>query len=450
MTSHNDTIAAISTPVGTGGISVIRISGDNCFDILKAILDSKTPIDEFESHNIYFSRIHSENQLIDEVLVSVFISPRSYTGEDVIEISCHGGRFLTQRVLETVLAAGARLAQPGEFTKRAFLNGKIDLTEAESVIDLIEAKTKKSQQAAIHRLQGKLHKDISSIIGKISALRTEIELDIDFSDQGLQQTTSQDIIRKAEAIYAEITSLVNSGDEGIILNEGFRVVIAGEPNSGKSTLFNKIMENERSIVTDIPGTTRDYIEEDISLQGYLLKLFDTAGLSKTKDIVGHAGIKKSYDIISKSHLILWVEDITQKTRKSIPIKVKNKDYITVKNKVDLLNSSNQFEQDNENVIFISALKDAGISQIKSRIIQRVDLGKYDTSHGLISNTRQLAAAKKCQNRIKQAIQAARDNKGLEFIAFDLRDASEALEEIIGKITKEEIINSIFDRFCVGK
>lgn len=448
MQNLTDTIVAISTPPGIGGISIIRISGENAINVLSKSYKGKIAPKDFKTHSIYFGKIFDNIQLVDEVLVSVFIAPHSYTGEDVIEISCHGGNFVTQLILQIMLRNGARMALPGEFTKRAFLNGKMDLTEAEAVIDLIQAKTKHSQEAAIYQLEGKLYSSIQKILERITLLRSEIELDIDFSDQGLEYKTEEELIKEFKDIKKEISLLVNTGDEGIILSEGYRIVIAGEPNAGKSSLFNKIIENERAIVTEIPGTTRDYIEEDIALKGYLIKLFDTAGMRKSKDEIEKVGIEKSVDIIKQAHLILWVHDITASKRFSIKKRLKDKDVIEVFNKIDLVKEKKK--SDDPNIAFVSALSGEGISELKNKIIRRIDLGKYDISHGLISNTRQLAAAKKSLQSINQAIKITQKKLGLEFIAFDLREASEALEEIIGKVTSEDIINSIFARFCVGK
>ena len=449
MQNQTDTIVAISTPAGTGGISIVRLSGADSIQILSKSYQGKTSPKNFKNHSIYFGKVFDGNQLIDDVLVSVFIAPHSYTGEDVIEISCHGGNFVTQQILQIMLRNGARMAMPGEFTKRAFLNGKMDLTEAEAVIDLIQAKTKHSQEAAIYQLEGKLYSSIKSMLDRITELRCEIELDLDFSDQGLEYKSTEEFIIELKDIKKKMSLLVNTGDEGIILNEGYKVVIAGEPNAGKSSLFNKIVENERAIVTDVPGTTRDYIEEDIALEGYLVKLFDTAGMRKGKDRIEKVGIEKSVDIIKQADLILWVHDITVNLANVLNFrKVLNKDVIEVFNKIDLVKEKKK--SDDPNIAFVSALSGKGVSDLKKKIINRIDLGKYDISHGLISNTRQLAAAKKSLTAIKQAIKTTQKNLGLEFIAFDLRETSEALEEIIGKVTSEEIINSIFDRFCVGK
>ena len=446
MTTHTDTIAAVSTPPGIGGISVIRISGSDCAEILEEIFKTNVSAKEMQSHHIYYGKIFDENSLIDEVLVSIFKKPNSFTGEDVLEISCHGGSFVTKRVLQTVLKNGARHAEKGEFTKRAFLNGKIDLTEAEAVIDLIQASTKHSLESALFQLEGKLHKSIKLILDDISTIRAEIELDIDFSDQGLGQKKYEDYLNIIQDIKASIEKLIVTAHEGLILHDGYRVVIAGPPNAGKSSVFNKIIENERAIVTEIPGTTRDYIEEDIALEGYLIKIFDTAGLRKRTDKIEQFGIEKAYKILKKAHLILWIEDCTVSRETSIP-SFEGAKLISVMNKSDLIDE-NEIEAGES--ILVSAKTGNGINELKHKVIENIDVSKYDLSDGLITNSRQLSAAEKSLSVIKQAIKTTKSKNGLEFIAFDLREASEYLEEIIGKISSEDIINSIFDRFCVGK
>lgn len=446
MMRHTDTIAAVSTPPGIGGISVIRISGSGCLDIIEKIFKSNTHSDNMQSHHIYYGKICNANLLIDEALVSVFKKPNSFTGEDVVEISCHGGSFVTQSVLQTILKNGARHAEKGEFTKRAFLNGKLDLTEAEAVIDLIHASTKHSLESALYQLEGKLYNSINQILEDITSVRSEIELDIDFSDQGLEHKKYQDYLAILKRIKSRIERLTTNAHEGLILHDGFRVVIAGPPNAGKSSVFNRIIENERAIVTDVPGTTRDYIEEDIALEGYLVKLFDTAGLRERADKVERFGIEKAYKILKDAHLILWIEDCSV-SRETPMLHFEGIQVISVLNKSDLIKKNNA---ENPGSILISAKTGKGIEELKKIIVENIDVSGEDIADGLITNSRQLGAAEKSLIAINQAIETTQAKKGLEFIAFDLHEASEYLEEIIGKISNEDIINSIFDRFCVGK
>jgi len=446
MTRHDDTIAAVSTSPGIGGISVIRISGSECSKILEKIFISHISVKEMKSHHIYYGKIYNENLLIDEVLVSIFKNPNSFTGEDVVEISCHGGAFVTQSVLQTIMKNGARHAEKGEFTKRAFLNGKMDLTEAEAVIDLIHASTKHSLESAIYQLEGKLYNSIDKILKDITSVRSEIELDIDFSDQGLEHKKYQDYLSILLGIKSRIEKLITTAKEGLILRDGFRVVIAGPPNAGKSSVFNRIIENERSIVTDIPGTTRDYIEEDIALEGYLVKLFDTAGLREKPEKIERFGIEKAYKILKDAHLILWIEDCSVSRETTLP-DFEGIQTISVLNKSDLIKKKYPV---NSSSILVSAKTGYGIEKLKKIIIDNIDVSGEDLADGLITNSRQLGAAEKSLNALNQAVETTKSKRGLEFIAFDLHEASEYLEEIIGKISNEDIINSIFDRFCVGK
>jgi tRNA modification GTPase len=448
MQETNDTIVAISTPPGRGAIAVVRMSGPESRNILARSFKGKTNPNNFKSHSIYLGKITSDTEIIDEVLISAFIAPHSYTGEDVIEIACHGGPFVAQEILHEMLRGGARLAQKGEFTLRAFLNNRMDLTKAEAVIDLIDAKTHHSREAAINQLEGKLYEAIKKILDKITELRSELELDLDFSDQGLEYSTTRHIVEELKEIKRELNSLIKTADEGMILNEGYKVAIVGEPNAGKSSLFNKIIENERAIVTQIPGTTRDYIEENIALEGYLIRLFDTAGIQETEDVLEKAGIERSFRVVANANLILRVHDITQTDQHPTMMDTYGKDIIEVFNKIDLLDISKRPIRDD--ALFVSALTGQGVDVLKKKIVDKIDLKNYDISQGMIANARQLAAAKISLSAINQAIKTAKEERGIEFVAFDLRDASEALEEIIGKVTSDEIINSIFERFCVGK
>ena len=307
MEYKNDTICAISTPAGTGGIAVVRVSGPKAIEVVDKLFRGKQPVSKFNSHQIRFGRIISDGEIIDEVYVSLFRKPRSYTGEDVIEISCHGSSFIAGRILELLLQ-DIRLAEPGEFTQRAFLNNKIDLTQAEAVSDLLQAKTRKSHRAAIEQLQGSLHNRIDLLLERITSLRTLLELEIDFLEQGLVETDRKKLSLEIDQLDKELRKLAATGAEGLILKEGFKISLVGAPNVGKSSIFNAFLETERAIVTPIPGTTRDYLEEAISLHGYLIRLFDTAGIRTTRDEIEEKGIKRSYDIIKQSHKILFISD----------------------------------------------------------------------------------------------------------------------------------------------
>lgn len=454
----DDTIAAISTALGLAGISIIRISGKNAFQTVEKILQNHKNLSALKTHTIHYDKIINHKKIVDNVLISIFKEPHSYTGENVVEISCHGGSYVTQNILKLILQNGARLAQPGEFTKKAFLNGKLDLTEAEAVIDIISAKTKHSHESAINQLEGKLSKKINEILKKIKDVRIQFELNIDFFEEDIHKKEESIILENLYQIKSELDDLIDKGEKGIFLQQGFTVAIVGEPNAGKSSIFNKLVENERSIVTEIPGTTTDYIEEDIALDGYLIKIFDTAGLTKGKTLVESIGIERSYDIIDKANLLLWVHDISEQSRttskgrlnKNIrdEIKVKNKDLIEIYNKIDLVSVDKRKEY--EGKLTTNALTGEGIDKVKQNIVKKIGISELDLSAGLISNTRQLAIVNISRNSINKAISSYKNKLGYEFTAFDLQQASESLEEVVGKITNEDMLNTIFNRFCIGK
>ncbi|KQC11351.1 MAG: hypothetical protein APR54_11035, partial [Candidatus Cloacimonas sp. SDB] len=307
MDYKTDTICAISTPPGTAGIAVIRVSGPQAISAVDHIFQGKRPLKELSSHKVVYGRIVDKAEIIDEVCASIFRNPHSYTGEDVVEISCHGNTFIANRILELLLRK-LRLAEPGEFTQRAFFNNKLDLTQVEAVGDLLQARTKKSHRAAMEQLQGSLHKKITALLERITALRIQFELEIDFPEQDNELTDQNELLQNFQEIGNDLSELAKTGDEGVILKEGLKICLVGAPNVGKSSIFNTFLDSERAIVTPEPGTTRDYLEEAISLNGYLIRIFDTAGIREAADQVEEMGIKKSYDIIRNSHKILFITD----------------------------------------------------------------------------------------------------------------------------------------------
>ncbi len=307
MEYSHDTISAISTPVGIGGISVLRVSGDTAIDVVSKIFEGKKDLINQPSHKAIFGRILEADKLVDEVIVTVFRSPHSYTGEDVVEISCHGSTFITNQIL-SILLRNTRLAEPGEFTQRAFLNDKIGLTQAEAVGDLLTAKTRISHQAAIQQYEGSLKNRIEKFLNHLTDFRTQLELEIDFLEQDLDEIDNHKLLQGLTTLHNDLEQLAKTGEEGLIIKDGLKVSLVGAPNVGKSSIFNSLLETERAIVTPIPGTTRDYLEEVISLNGYLVRIFDTAGLRETTDQIEKIGIKRSYEIIKNSHKVIFVID----------------------------------------------------------------------------------------------------------------------------------------------
>jgi len=451
MNYRSDTICAISTPIGTGGISVIRLSGPKAFEYTDKIFQGNKALKDLDSHRVIYGKIKDNSETIDEVYVSLFKKPRSYTGEDVVEISCHGNTFIANRILELLLLQ-ARLAEPGEFTQRAFLNNRIDLTQAEAVGDLLQARTKKSHKAAIEQLQGSLHNKIDGLLKKLTTLRTLLELEIDFLEQDLEDTDKNKILEELIDLKSDLRKLADTGEEGLILKDGFMVSLVGAPNVGKSSIFNSFLETERAIVTPIPGTTRDYLEEAISLKGYLVRFFDTAGIRKTTDQIEEIGIQKSYDIIKKSHKVLFIIDGKEnKTELKQLHKIISPDkIIKVINKADLYSKKEIDIFKKQDYIPCSTINADGLNDLKKVLLEQINIGDDELHSGILTNTRQIAAVKKAISTLEKAENSLINNLGPEFTAFDLKEASLALEEIVGIISTDDILNLIFSEFCIGK
>ncbi len=451
MEYKGDTISAISTPAGVGGISIIRVSGNKAIEVVDSIFHSKKPLQDISSHKAAFGRITDDEQLIDEVVVTVFKAPRSYTGEDVVEISCHGSTFITNRILE-ILLRKTRLADPGEFTQRAFLNDRIGLTQAEAVGDLINAKTRISHLAALQQYEGSLRQRIEKLLNIITEYRTLLGLEIDFWEQGLDALDKKNLIEKLNTLLQELEQLAKTGNEGIVLKDGLKVSLVGAPNVGKSSIFNAFLKTERAIVTPHPGTTRDYLEEAISLKGYLIRFFDTAGIRDTSDDIEKIGVQRSYEIIKESHKVLFIVDGKKNLKefKKLEKLVEPERIIKVLNKVDLLNKKEIKSFEENDYIPCSTIQKNGLQELKEVLLRDIEISEDDLHGGILTNTRQIAAVKRAIESIKKALSSLNSDMGLEFTAFDLKEASTALEEITGKITTDDILNQIFENFCIGK
>jgi tRNA modification GTPase len=451
MEYKGDTISAISTPAGVGGISVIRISGNKAIEVVDNIFHSKKSLPDIPSHKAVFGRIFDEDELIDEAVVTIFKAPYSYTGEDVLEISCHGSTFITNCILE-ILLRKTRLADPGEFTQRAFLNDRIGLTQAEAVGDLINAKTRISHLAALQQYEGSLRQRIEKLLDRITEYRTILELEIDFPEQGLDELNKKNFAEKVENLLQELEQLAKTGNEGMILKDGLKVSLVGAPNVGKSSIFNAFLKTERAIVTPHPGTTRDYLEEAISLKGYLIRFFDTAGIRDTSDDIEKIGVQRSYEIIKESHKVLFIVDGKENLKefKKLEKLVEPERIIKVLNKVDLLNKKEIKSFEENDYIPCSAIQKNGLQKLKEVLLRGIEISEDELYSGILTNTRQIAAVKRAIGSIKKALSSLNSDMGLEFTAFDLKEASTALEEITGKITTDDILNQIFENFCIGK
>ncbi|MFZ3122615.1 MAG: tRNA uridine-5-carboxymethylaminomethyl(34) synthesis GTPase MnmE [Thermodesulfovibrionales bacterium] len=464
----DDTIAAISTPLGEGGIGIVRLTGKDAIKIADRLFHSskgKTLFDS-ASHRIIhgFIKDSSTGETVDEVLVSVMRSPNTYTREDIVEINCHGGMSPLREALGLAVKHGARLAEPGEFTKRAFLNGRLDLSEAEAVLDLIRAKTDESRRIALEQLRGRLSEKILNLREQITKICVFIEACIDFPEEDIELASRKEIIESAEKILKELASLLKSYNEGRFFREGLAAAIVGKPNVGKSSLLNALLQKDRAIVTDTPGTTRDTIEEYLNINGLPLRIIDTAGIRESHDMAEKEGVKRSIRAMEDADLVIAVIDGSEPLKdEDIEVlgKTKGKNTIIVINKSDLISSEEQKSRRAEvnsalssyssRVINISAAKGDGIEELKETIFQSSVKNWEEQKEGVIvTNLRHKIAIQAAYDSLKNGIKAIETDKPLEIIAIEFRDALDRLGEIVGAVTTDDILNRIFSDFCIGK
>lgn len=445
-----DTIAAISSALGVGAISIIRISGDKSLDIINKIFDKD--LTNVKSHTIHYGHIIENNEIIDEVLVSIMLSPKTFTKEDIVEINCHGGINTTNKVLELVLSNGARLAEPGEFTKRAFLNGRIDLTQADGIMNLIEAKTDISRKLSINQLNGQVSNIIKELRTELVDIISNIEVNIDYPEyEDIEIVTAETIYPQVLSIKEKIKNIIKKSEDGKIINEGINIGIIGRPNVGKSSLLNTLLEEEKAIVTDIEGTTRDIVEGKIIINGIVCNIIDTAGIRETDNLVEQIGVDKSLNIIDSSDLIIMIlnnnEEITTEELELLA-KIKKKNHIIVINKTDLENKLNLYIED---AIKISVKDNTGIEDIKNRITEIFNLDKISTSDmSYLSNARSISLLKQSLDKINECISNIQNETPIDIIELDLKECWNTLGEIIGETYTDELIDQMFSRFCLGK
>ena len=453
------TIVAISTAPAIGGIGIIRLSGEKTFEIIEKIFipKNKQKIEEIKGNSIKYGHIVDEGKTIDEVLVSYFKAPKSYTAEDMCEINSHGGILIVRRILEICLKNGATLAEPGEFTKRAFLNGRIDLAQAESVIDIINAKTNKEVEASEKQLEGYLSSEISNIRKKVMDLMVDIEVSIDYPEYDVEEVIYSNAIKILEDIQKHLEKLSNSFENGKIIKDGIKLAIIGRPNAGKSSLLNEFLKEERAIVTDIEGTTRDTIEEQISISGIPFKIIDTAGIRESEDKIERIGIEKSKKAAQNSDIILAIFDVSKPLNKEdfeIINFIKNKKTIIILNKIDLNeNAETITELSNlgKDILKISVLEKKGIEQIYEKLTQMFNINEIDLDNGnVITNIRHKELIDCAKQNAKQSIIALKSNLPVDIIAINIKEILENLGKITGESVSEDIIKEIFSKFCLGK
>ncbi|GJQ62897.1 MAG: tRNA modification GTPase MnmE [Melioribacteraceae bacterium] len=447
---NNDTISALATSPSEGAIAVIRVSGKNAFNICDKIFVGKKKISNAASHTIHYGNIIESDNIVDDVLVSIFKSPNSYTGEDVVEISSHGSFLIIKRILELLNDNGARNAEPGEFTRRAFLNGKLDLVQAEAVADIINSRTEVSLRGARNQLDGLLSAKVKYLRDSLVNSSSLMELELDFSEEDVEFINADVARKKITEIVSEIDLLLSSYSFGKVVRDGVNVSLVGVPNVGKSSLMNYILKESRAIVSEIPGTTRDIIREEISIDGVLFRLTDTAGIRFTEDEIEKQGVFRSREAIKNSDLVLFINDIREGVSEELYNELLNivsrETIITVMNKLDL-----KPEYVDEEVVSISAKTGEGISRLFEKMKEIAYGGKaYSEKSAIVTNSRHYSALKKAKESLGMAIDSISSGMTGEFIAVDLRNAENALGEIIGEVTSDDILNNIFSKFCIGK
>ena len=444
----NDTICAISTALGVGAISIIRVSGEDSINIVNNIFDKD--LTKYDSHTINYGHIIDNNEIIDEVMVSIMKAPKTFTKENIVEINSHGSISTTNKILELLQINGARLAEPGEFTKRAFLNGRIDLIEAESIMDLIESKTESQRKLAINGVNGRISKLIKDIIQKLVEINANIEVNIDYPEyDDIEIITKNQIEDLSIYIEEELSKLLKSSENGKIIKEGINTLILGRPNVGKSSILNKLLDEEKAIVTNIPGTTRDIVEGSITVNGVLLNLIDTAGVRDTQDIVERIGVEKSINLIDKADLIILVlnnsEKLTKEDEKLLEL-TKNKKRIIVINKIDL---ESKLEIKEDNIIKLSALDN--VEELRDKISDIYSLNELNNKDfTYLSNSREISLVKKAIEVSKNLNKSLKEDVPIDILEIDIKEICEILGQIIGESYDEKLVDTIFSNFCLGK
>ena len=452
----NDTICAIATSQGVGAIAIIRVSGIEAIEIVNKLFKGKD-LNKVDSHTINYGYIYDKEKMIDEVLVSVMKAPKTFTTEDTVEINTHGGISPTNRVLELLLENGCRLAEPGEFTKRAFLNGRIDLLEAEAVMDMIESKTETQRQMAINQINGKTSDLINKLRDDMVQIISNINVNIDYPEyDDVEIMTNSVLIPKIKNLKEKIEEILKESQNGKIIKEGIKTSIIGKPNVGKSSLLNALLEEDKAIVTDIAGTTRDIVEGQIKINGIVLNMIDTAGIRETADKIEAIGVEKSKKIMESSDLVLLMinnnEKITQETKELLE-QAKNKKYLVLINKTDLEKKIDLEELDIEKgkIIELSVINNKGIEELKEKIIDMFNINELETKDPTyLSNSRSISILKKCLKRIKEVEEGLKNNIPIDMIELDIKDIWEQLGTINGTTYEEELLDEMFSRFCLGK
>lgn len=452
--SLDDTIIALATAQGVSAIAVIRLSGKEAIAVTQKIFHGKNLLEQ-NSHTLHFGTIQDGDKTIDEVLVSLFRGPHSFTKENAVEISCHGSPVIVKEIIKAFLKNGARLAEPGEFTKRAFLNGRFDLAQAEAVADLINAETDNARQAALNQMRGGFSNEIRHLREELIHFASLIELELDFGEEDVEFAKREDLKDLIKKIQSYLTSLIQSFDQGNVVKNGIPTVIAGRPNAGKSTLLNTLLNEERAIVSEIPGTTRDAIEDEMILGGVAFRFIDTAGLRETRDVIEALGIERTREQMRKASLILYLFDLSVASEEEIMAEVDELEklgipYFKVGNKIDKADRALVNRLEKENFIFISASAKTNIQQLKDLILSRFLVKNVKQGDVLVTNLRHYHNLLQTNESLTRVLQGMDKSVTGDFLAMDIRQALHFLGEITGEITTDDLLANIFSKFCIGK
>ncbi len=460
---NNDTIVALATPQGIGAIGVIRLSGEEAIAICEKVFATKNlrkkDLNKQASHTIHFGVIREGDILIDEVLVSLFKAPNSYTGENIVEISCHGSKFIQQQIIQLLIKQGARLANQGEFTLRAFLNGKLDLSQAEAVADLIASNSSTSHQVAIQQMRGGFSNKIKLLRQNLIDFASLIELELDFSEEDVEFADRSDLKKLVSSIQRIVQRLIDSFEVGNVIKNGIPVAIVGKPNAGKSTLLNVLLEEDRAIVSEIPGTTRDVIEDELNIDGVLFRIIDTAGIRNTTDIIESIGVEKTFEQIKLSSITIYLFDAHEMTTSELEIEIEelqlhlhNSQLVLVANKIDKEDEEYIRREFSEfpNVLFISAKERFYIDDLKKHFIKLFDDRIINITETVVTNTRHVEALRHTNSSLIRIFDGLNHNVTGDFLAMDIRQALHHLGVITGEISSDDLLANIFSKFCIGK
>lgn len=456
LNEFEDTIVALATPPGVGAIGVIRISGKSAIEIANRIFKGKNLLSQ-KSHTIHFGKVVDQETVVDEVLVSVFIAPKSFTKENVIEISTHGSPYILQKIIKLILSEGARLAKAGEFTKRGFLNGQFDLAQAEAVADLINSDSKATHMAAMNQMRGGFSKKIKALREELIHFASMIELELDFAEEDVKFADRAQLVELILRLQKEIGKLIESFSIGNVIKNGVPTVISGKPNAGKSTLLNTLLEEEKAIVSDIAGTTRDIIEDEIHIEGISFRFIDTAGIREARDKIEAIGIERTLAKIKAASIIIYLVDLLKEGENEIISEKQKLDamgipYLLIGNKTDKADSSElgRLETAFPEMIFISASREENIETLKKALIHQVHLNDFNTGDTIVTNIRHIESLTNTQTALDDVMKGIDNNVTGDFLAMDIRQALHHLGEITGEITTDDLLSTIFSKFCIGK